>query len=272
MTQPISGSAVRIRATAPNASSKDKTYDRSENMALIKLMERLHQHLGCHRSIYRGQSGCKLKEEMAMSPDGLPDWMRYRIARKVTNDSSPSIMPAIALLMLFGLLVWLSINTALNHPSYFHLPVNAAGAVFLGFLIAVRIECTKTVARLFILAAIQINLAMTYLTEAIEPGPSPLLALAGVTLFTGLIGLYLFSRTIAKPSRLARGAMLGMVVTLLMMSLFIPFYLPEGPIHPFALNWCHAAAAPLAFLFVMTFWLVNAYHRTDKTMPYDNWG
>ncbi|MBE0517710.1 MAG: hypothetical protein IH630_00600 [Thermoplasmata archaeon] len=207
-----------------------------------------------------------------MPSETLPDWMRYRIERKVTKDSSPSILPALALLTLFGFLVWLSINTALEHPAYFHLSVNAAGAVFLGFLIAARIECTKTIAQLFILAAIQINLAMTYLTETIESEQSPLLALAGVILFTGLIGLYLFSRTIAKPSRLARGAMLGMVVTLFIMSLFIPFYLPEGSMHPFALNWSRAAAAPLAFLSVMTFWLVNAYHRTDKTMPYDNWG
>jgi hypothetical protein len=203
--------------------------------------------------------------------DDLPIWMRKRTPRETVESRKPTKVPAIALLLLFGILTALSAYVVIEYPSGFHLTVIAASATLFVLVILSRVQCTRNITLAFVTAAVAVNLMMIYIAGIIESDGSVAGAVAIVILFTGLTGLLLFSRTRTKPSRTVKVAVLGTVVAMCVTGLLLYLSAPEDGVLGYVTEWFLLASIPMTFLVVMTILVLMAYHRTEQTLPSDKW-
>jgi hypothetical protein len=201
-------------------------------------------------------------------------WLRSRSPRRTVRDKEPSKVPTNALLLLFVILVALSAYLAIEHPSFFHLTVIAASVALFALIYVGRVQSSRKIVGVFFIAALAVNIMMTYVANELGGGNSGRIALVSVILFTWLIGLLLFSRARTRPSILAKAVLMGAIAAVFIVGSISHLSAPEEGyegILGYVFGWCIAAMIPLAFLFVMTVIVMTAYHRSEVTLPSDKW-
>ncbi len=206
-----------------------------------------------------------------MRPNNLPKWMRSRTPRKAPEDKQPTRVPAVALQLLFGILIALSVFVAIEYSTHFHLTVIAASATLFVMVFRSRIQCSRKTVGAFIIAAIAVNLMMSYIGGVVK-GNAGAIAMAGVVLFTGLIGLLLLTRTKTTLSRTAKATVMGTVITMNVAGPLLYLSALEEGVLGDVTGWLMLAAVPMIFISYMTFLTLAAHHRSDVTLPSDRWG
>lgn len=205
-----------------------------------------------------------------MKSDSLPNWLTVRAARKPIVKERPSKYSLTALMFLFGVLTVLAALTAFKIPAYLHIPVIGACIVLFAAVVMAPIKCTLKTLEGFVIGAIIANLTMAYLFAKAST-VSEIGATASVILFTGLIGLLLFTRTDRRPSRTSKAIVLGTVITLCAIG---PVMYMSGWHHGtvgIITGWFLIASLPMLFLSFVAAWIAIAYHNSEATLPHHNW-
>lgn len=204
----------------------------------------------------------------------IPGWMRVSSHRDLEEEgkSKHQIM-IFALLCLFAVSLFICIVVAFEYPIYLTGPVlSASGIAFIMVLTGLR-RSGKMVTLIYLPAAVTSNCLMTYVAYHFDLNDglsSAIFALAGVIIFTGLIGLVILSRTKQRLPRLTKSVIMGTMVVMLFASMRFGAISSDG-IFAYVHFWMLAAIAPMMFLFVMTFLTVIAFHRDEVTLPSDGW-
>lgn len=205
-----------------------------------------------------------------MQQSRLPAWMRTRTHREIREVRKPSRAPEFVLLSILAVSVVGCILAALKLEAALHLPVIGACIAAFAFVLVSKAEGTKKNFGIFAGSAVGANALMIF-TSAVIGNDSALGAIAVVILFTGIIGLLLFSRTRDKPSRSTKAAVMA---TMIMMATAGPIlYLtsPDGKILEYVTFWLLLASIPMTFVSIMTGLVLISYHRSEQTLPSDKW-
>lgn len=200
----------------------------------------------------------------------LPQWMRTFMYRDIEGEASTRRIARVVLLTaLFTVSLLLSVLVAMRYPSAFHLPAFAACLFAVATMWAVRWETEYRIVVFYVAVTVPVNSWITYMAMDASTY-SPLYALAGVILASGLAGLMIVARTkesLSVPSKIAIMALVvGMFATCMAFGRDQP-----GNAFEFVRLWLFAAIAPMALLVVLTLMVLLAYHARVVTMPADRW-
>jgi hypothetical protein len=207
-----------------------------------------------------------------MNSADLPIWMRRRVSREVSKNVEPPRTRGYVLLMaLLAAFTALSTFTGLRYASYFHLPVIAAGFTVFALAVYGRLRCSLRNVSYFVVVAVTTNLAMSFVAYRIGDDSSGAIAVAGVVLFTGLVGLLLFARMDNVPSWKTRAAVFTIVLAFTLTGPVIYLFGVKDGVLGAASGWLLVATLPMVFVLLMTFCVVVSYHKSEVTLPSDKW-
>ena len=168
-------------------------------------------------------------------------------------------------------MIALSIFAGFKYPSHFHLPVIAASATVFIMVMFSHVKCSRETVHAFILSAVAANLMIVYLAYFVGGRPSVSYAAAGVALFTGLIGVVIFTRTNARSPLRTKAVMMGMVIALSVAGPALYFSTSEGGSLRGLAEYLVFISIPMTFASFVTFLVLISYHRSEITLPSDKW-
>jgi hypothetical protein len=207
-----------------------------------------------------------------MQSSNLPRWITRRTPRNIQEKPVLTRLPARTLSrLLLAILIALSTFAGFIYPSYIHLPVIAASATAFIMVMFSRVKYSRQTMHAFILLAIAANLMMVYIAYFVGGRPSVSYAAAGVALFTGLIGVVIFTRTNARSPLRTKAAMMGMVITLSVAGPALYFSTPDGGSLRGVAEYLVFISIPMTFVSFVTFLVLISYHRSETTLPSDKW-
>jgi hypothetical protein len=206
-----------------------------------------------------------------MQSDEMPVWMTSRPHREIPENREPSKVPAIALLLLLGVLIALGVYVAFEHSSAFHILVMAAGATLLASVYLSRIQCSWKTVGVFIPVAIAVNCVMAYTLTVIENTASGGVAYIAGVIFTGLIGLLLLTRTRAVLSTRTKAAVIGAVAVMCAPGPLLYMFVPTEGMLGTVPGWLILTSVPMMVVLMAAAFVLSARHRSEITMPHDRW-
>ncbi len=206
-----------------------------------------------------------------MRSDDMPMWLRFRSPGETPEDRVPSKLPQATLLLLFGVLVALCVYVAFEHPSAFHIVVMAAGTTLFVLMLLSRVQYSKRVGVVFLLAAVAVNFVIAYTVTVIEDPASGLVAYFASVIVTGFIGLLLLTRTRGILPVRAKAAVIGSLVAMSapgpVIYMFVPDAWTSGPVT----DWLILTSPPLLVVLMAASFVMSAHHRSEVTVPSDKW-
>jgi len=207
-----------------------------------------------------------------MQSRNLPRRITHRTPRNIPEKPVLPKLPAWTLSrLLLAILIALSIFAGFKYPSHLHLPVIAASATVFIMVMFSHVKCSRETVHAFILSAVAANLMIVYLAYFVGGRPSVSYAAAGVALFTGLIGVVIFTRTNARSPLRTKAVMMGMVIALSVAGPALYFSTSEGGSLRGLAEYLVFISIPMTFASFVTFLVLISYHRSEITLPSDKW-
>ncbi len=205
----------------------------------------------------------------------IPAWMKSReTGLDPINGLGSKVVKAVSMMVLvaaFLAAVAFSVYAAAERAAWFHIAVIATGAVLLTIMLVYCIQGNLWTASALFISAGAANYALYQHAKSVTENISGLIALVFGILYTGLCALLLLSRSDVKLTRPAKVILMMSVLALCVTGpLMYVSGLTEGTVGSVT-GYLLVLSIPMIPLTLATFVMVSSRHRSEVTLPSDNW-